>query len=318
MNITSKIKVSVNIITYNHQNYIRQAIESVLNQDVTFNFEIIIADDRSTDKTTVILKEFEAQYPDLIKLILRDENIGTTRNICDAFAKSKGEYLIGFGGDDYWIDNKKLQIQTDWLDSHPDYLGVSHVMEMRNNEGISSEKFPDPKIIGKTVTPEDYLNRNYFYTSTTLFRNIFQSEKAVDYIHLITSSRLVEDVSLAMILLNLGKVYVLERCMSVYRQNLKDRDSNYNSFRNPLQALQDHIEVYKANYRFFSGKYDFSKLYAIRALHSFIWSIKTRNFFLFFGIFNEVPLKAKIYTLFYFPIYLLKALLFKVKSFCSF
>ncbi len=314
MDISEDIKVSVIILTFNHQKYVQQAIDSVINQDVNFNFEIIIADDKSTDQTLAILKEYHLKYPGLINLISRDENIGTTRNICEAFVKSRGKYLIGFGGDDYWIDNKKLQIQSDWLDNNHDFIGVSHVMELRNNDGIATEKFPDPKIIGRVVTPEHYLKGIYFYTSTTMFRNIFRSDKSQEYVTLITKSRLVEDVTLAMILLNIGKVYVIDRCMSVYRRNLDDKDSNYNTLRNPLLSFQDHIEVYNANNRYFSGRYDFSELYANRALYTFIWSIKNEKLAPFLHKFQGIPLKAKLHFLIKFPWFFLKASYFKLKS----
>lgn len=301
-----KIKVSIIILTYNHSKYIRQAIKGVLRQEVSFPIEIIIADDKSTDHTQRILKEFQEKYPNLIKLILHEKNIGTTRNICDAFQKSKGEYLIGFGGDDYWIDTEKLQTQVNWLDNHPDYIGVSHVIESRNNAGLPLGRFPNSRLIGKTVSSKFFLKCFYFSTSATMFRNIFKSENAKKYIDLITQNRLVEDVSLAMILLDLGKVYVMDRCMAVYRRNNNDSDSNYNSIRNSIQSYQDHIEVYSANERFFQNKYDFTRLYTEKTIFAFFWSIKNHKIIVFSKLFKKIPTKAKIVSLMILPLFLLK------------
>lgn len=302
----SKIKVSIIILTYNHSKYVKQAIESVINQEISFPMEIIIADDKSTDKSQIILKEFQEKYPELIKLILREENVGTTRNICDAFQKSEGEYLIGFGGDDYWIDSKKLQIQVDWLDSHPGYIGVSHVIESRDNTGLALGRYPHPRLRGQTESVDLFLKCIYFSTTSTLFRNIFQSERAESFISLITQSRLVEDVSLAMILLDLGKIYVMDRCMAVYRCNDSGGDSNYNSLRNPIQSFQDHIEIYNANENFFLKKYDFSRLYAEKAINSIIWSIKNNKTIHFYNLYKKMPTKSKVYFLLSFPFFLLE------------
>src|SRR5664279_3533005 len=309
---TSKIKVSVIILTYNHGKYVRQAIESVLDQKVSFPMEIIVADDKSTDQTRDIIGKFHEKFPDLVKPIFRDENVGTTRNICDAFLRSRGEYLIAFGGDDYWIDSKKLQIQVDWLDKHPDYIGVSHVLESRNNEGTVLRRYPSARLIGKTVSSELFLKGFYFPTPTTLFRNIFQGENAESFIHLITTSRLVEDVSLAMILLDTGKVHVLDRCMSVYRVNAGASDTNYNSMRDHIQTFQDHIEIYEANEKFFMKKYDFSRLYAEKAIKAFLNGLMNHKIGLFYSNFMKISPKARLVSIAYFPVYTSKILWRKV------
>lgn len=311
------IKVSVIILTYNHARYVRQAIESVIDQKVSFPMEIIIADDKSSDQTQSILEEFQTKYPDLIKLVLRQENVGTTVNICDAFRKSKGEYLIGFGGDDYWIDSNKLQIQVSWLDNHHDYIGVSHVIEARNDDGLVSGSSPHLRLRGKTASSELFLKAFYFPTSATLFRNIFKSEKAENYVKLITRSRLVEDVSLTMILLDAGKVHILDRCMAVYRSNSNNGSLNYNSLRNPIQNFKDHIDIYSANEDYFSGKYDFSRLNALKSHYPFIWSLKNHKMKLFLELFKKMPSKAKIISIVTFPKFLITAALQKYKKVIS-
>jgi glycosyltransferase involved in cell wall biosynthesis len=302
------MKVSVVIVTYNHGKYVQQAIESVVSQKVTFPFEIIVADDKSTDETVAIVKKFQQKHPELIKPIFREENIGTTRNICDAFKRCKGEYLIGFGGDDYWIDSDKLQIQADWLDCHPEYVAVSHVLEWRNNSGIVLKRSPSARLIGKEASSDLFLRGYYFPTSTTMFRNIFNSEKSDSFIRLITTSRLVEDISLAMILLDTGMIHIMDRCMAVYRKNYGTNDSNYNSTRNFVQTFQDHIEIYDANNRFFSNKYDFSRLYADKAVKSFIWSILNHKVKLFYAQYKKIPLKAKFFSFTLFPVIVFKSL----------
>lgn len=116
------IKVSICCLTYNQKNFIADAINSFLNQKCDFLFEIIIHDDCSTDGTIGILKDFEHRYPNIIKLILEEENqFSLGMKIFPlTFEKARGEYIALCEGDDYWIDNQKLQKQVDYMDSHQD------------------------------------------------------------------------------------------------------------------------------------------------------------------------------------------------------
>lgn len=111
--------VSVCLITYNHVAYIREAIDGVLAQEIDFPFELIIADDFSTDGTREILLEYKRNFPDKIKLILQDKNVGPHKNWTDLILSPDSKYIAYFEGDDYWIDKKKLQKQVDILEGSP-------------------------------------------------------------------------------------------------------------------------------------------------------------------------------------------------------
>ena len=117
--------LSVCLITYNHVNYIRQAIESVLMQEVDFSWELIIADDYSTDGTREILLEYKNKYPEFIKLILQEKNVGPAQNWKDLITKPNSKYIAYFEGDDYWIDPLKLKKQVGFLEANSDY-GLVH------------------------------------------------------------------------------------------------------------------------------------------------------------------------------------------------
>ncbi|MBA3704787.1 MAG: glycosyltransferase, partial [Bacteroidetes bacterium] len=109
------------MITYNHVNYIRQAIEGVLMQNVDFTWELIIADDCSTDGTREILLEYKRKYPDFIKLILQEKNVGPRQNWFDLINAPLSKYIAYFEGDDYWTDPLKLQKQVTFLESNSNY-----------------------------------------------------------------------------------------------------------------------------------------------------------------------------------------------------
>ena len=118
--------LSVVTIAYNHEAYIQKCIECVLMQKVNFPIEFIIADDCSTDGTLTICKSYAARYPELIRIITSENNVGAVLNEQRAFMAARGKYIATCEGDDYWTDPDKLQKQVDFLESHPDFSVCFH------------------------------------------------------------------------------------------------------------------------------------------------------------------------------------------------
>ena len=129
------MKLSVSLITYNHEGFISQAIESVLAQRVTFDWELLIGDDCSTDGTPEIIRRFHRRYPNLIRPILRSVNVVAKRNFLETFKACRGEYISLLDGDDYWTSDDKLQTQVDFLDSHPQCSMCFHSAEILMPDG---------------------------------------------------------------------------------------------------------------------------------------------------------------------------------------
>ncbi len=119
MSITMRPRVSVLLITYNHEKYIRQALDSVIMQKTDFDFEIIIADDHSDDATLAIVKEYQANNPN-IRILTTEERIGITRNYQRGFEACRGKYVAVLEGDDFWISPKKLELTSAFLDQYPE------------------------------------------------------------------------------------------------------------------------------------------------------------------------------------------------------
>src|SRR4030067_128381 len=115
------MKVSVIVITYNHEEFICQSLDSILMQDVNFEYEIVIGEDCSTDKTRDILLDYQKNYPDKIRLILSEKNRGLIANFVQTYKSCSGEYIATIDGDDYWTSSQKLQKQVDFLDNNLDY-----------------------------------------------------------------------------------------------------------------------------------------------------------------------------------------------------
>lgn len=123
------IMVSIFCNAYNHERYIKDAIESMISQITDFKFEILVHDDASSDKTPLIIQDYETKYPDLIKAIYQKENkyskgISIGRNY--QYPRARGKYIAICEGDDYWIDSYKLQKQVDLLESHLDVDMCAH------------------------------------------------------------------------------------------------------------------------------------------------------------------------------------------------
>ena len=106
-------KVTVCVVTYNQEKYIAQCLQSIVDQKTNFEFEVIVSDDCSTDKTRKIIEEFASKYSN-VKPLLRTENIGAFENFKQTHALAKAEFVCHCDGDDYWLPGK-LQIQADYL-----------------------------------------------------------------------------------------------------------------------------------------------------------------------------------------------------------
>ncbi|NRF37246.1 glycosyltransferase [Pedobacter foliorum] len=128
------LMVSVCCITYNHEKYIAQALEGFLMQETNFKYEILIGEDKSTDGTKAVVEAYRKQYPEMIKLITHDTNIGAIRNQIGVLTQAKGKYVAMCDGDDFWTDASKLQKQVDFLEANDDYVICCHHSEVIDDQ----------------------------------------------------------------------------------------------------------------------------------------------------------------------------------------
>lgn len=115
------MKVSIAMITYNHERFIAQAIESVLMQEANFDFELVIGEDCSTDRTREIVAEYQRSYPNKIRLLSLEDNLGPNKNLARTLNACRGEYVAILEGDDYWISKRKLHSQVSLLEQNADF-----------------------------------------------------------------------------------------------------------------------------------------------------------------------------------------------------
>lgn len=165
-----KPKVSVVITTYNQEKYISQTLESVLDQKTNFLFEILIGEDCSNDKTRQICEKYAKKYPQKIKLIKNKKNLGLLKNFSNVFLKAKGEYIAILAGDDYWIDNYKIQKQVNFLEKNLDYsLVFTNVKKYLEKKHKFIKNFYTKKI-KKTYSCKELISYNFIPALTALFK----------------------------------------------------------------------------------------------------------------------------------------------------
>jgi GT2 family glycosyltransferase/tetratricopeptide (TPR) repeat protein/uncharacterized HAD superfamily protein/hypoxanthine phosphoribosyltransferase len=169
----NNITVSILCITYNHEKYIAKAIESFLFQKTNFPFEVVVADDASTDANQKVIREYAEKYHDFIRPILRKQNIGANNNWIDAYGNCRGKYLALCDGDDYWTDPLKLQKQVDFLEAHPDYAICTHGTERFNDRNEREGTWFEPPETKDYYTLEDFISygRTFIATSSLVARN---------------------------------------------------------------------------------------------------------------------------------------------------
>ena len=172
-------RVSILVITYNQEHLISQAINSILSQEVNFSYEIVIGEDASTDRTREIVVELGKQYPDKIRVLLRnpeeadrDRRIGLAGkiNYLNTLRECRGEYIAHLDGDDYFTSPHKLQRQVDFLDAHPECAICFHnVAAIYENGSAGPETLCSPE--QKAITDiEELLWGNFIPACSIMFR----------------------------------------------------------------------------------------------------------------------------------------------------
>lgn len=219
----SEIKVSVMMVTYNHEKYLEQAILSVIGQNTDFKYELLIGEDCSTDRTREIARKYQKMYPEVIKLVVHNKNIGALKNEADLRRRCKGEYVAVLEGDDYWTNPDKLRFQTKFLDLHPQYIGVSHNVTVLDENGkkvpyeLEGIHYQNKHV----YTREDALNFKMIgHLSGWMYRNIWRQMPSREF-NLIKNCDVNSDMKLSVVLGLKGDIYYIEDEWSVYRRRFE-------------------------------------------------------------------------------------------------
>ena len=300
----NEIKLSVIVFSYKQVKYIREAIDSILMQKVDFKYELLLADDCSQDGTYEIMKDYEKKYPNIIRVLERKKNLGASKNSMDARSQARGEYMTSLEGDDYWIDENKLQTQVDFLDNNPDYSAISHLQEARNLDNKVLGYFPKGINKDKTVyNVTDFINKGkVFSTSATMYRNFFKDKKMLkEFSELRKFDPLIGDAQMNVYLCRLGKIYIMKKAMMVYRMRHNDGNSNFNSSHRINEIEYRYMNIYLQLEKFYNNEYSFYKKVKKNYTLGVAYDICKLNF-KDIKRFNELcPLKYKVKIWICFP-----------------
>lgn len=235
------VKLSVMMITYNHERFIAQALASALAQRVNFDYEIVVGEDCSTDRTRAVLMDFHRRYPRRIVPLLRDQNMGIMRNLEATLRVCQGQYLAWLEGDDFWTCEDKLQRQIDFLDAHPDYAICCHRVRAVD-EMDSGWTGTYPTRAAGPYTLDDLLDANWIVSCSVVYR--------WGSIHALPSWFLemkLGDWPLHVLVARSGKIQLLDEVMSVYRVHSggtwssRSTITQLHEINRMLTALDEHL-----------------------------------------------------------------------------
>lgn len=276
------IMVSVAMITYNHEKYIAQAIESILIQKVDFEYEIIIGEDCSSDKTRKIVDKYKNMYPDIVKPIFRDNNIGSMKNSIETLNACKGKYIAVLEGDDYWTDENKLQMQVDYLEKNNDYSCCVHLVQIYDCKlNLDIGVFPSENfdtIVNLEQCLDEYLrNERFLHASSYIFRNFFKDEMN-NYEEFLLKCGNIGDLSIIFLIADKGKIKLLNKIMSCYRYMSSDEAYSSGDMRGNINQIIKNLHTIN---EFFNYKHE-EKIKKIEEkyntlLSNYLKAEKTRN-----------------------------------------
>lgn len=212
-----ELMLSICVPTFNHENYIRQTLDSILMQKTNYTYEVLVGEDCSTDSTRDVLKAYEKEHPGRITVFYREHNMRNDiiKNSIDLKKRARGKYTISMEGDDFWTDPYKIQKQIDFLEKHPEYIAVSHrCVIVDENSKVTGELYPECEY-------EEY-NLKYYVSeimpgqlATLMYRN---PEVSIDFdTEVIYKGLLPTDRMIYFTLASYGKIFCMQEVMSAYR-----------------------------------------------------------------------------------------------------
>lgn len=273
--------VSVQCLAYNHEKYIRECLEGVVNQKTDFKYEVIVHDDASTDNTVSIIKEYAEKYSEIIKPIFEKENLykrdqARMRQIITE--KLTGKYIAFCECDDYWTACDKLQKQVDFLETHPDYSMCFHSAKKQyETNTISWLKCED-------VEDRDYSPTEVFVNWIVPTASILCRREAIENrMKMIGSNRILNgDITIVLSSAMIGKIRGMHEQMSVYRVQSSGITYDLNARRKRAMRAPHHFECLRDNFPIVDRRPlddTISKTYFERALVQDSFRDRLRDFY---------------------------------------
>lgn len=294
------IQVSIICITYNHEKFISNMLDSVLSQNVNFEYEILIHDDASKDRTQDIIKDYTQKYPNIIKPILQKENQfskGINPNITYNYPRIQGKYVAYCEGDDYWSDKNKLQLQYDAMEQNKQCAICVHKTQCVSisNEKLSRE-FPPIELNEGVISSREYITMELqkvgwlFQTSSYFIRADVVKEYTSNYVNKYP----VGDLPLVLFSLQNGSCYYIPKKMSCYRVDSGGAMSSLKSRKKKIAHFNKMIAGHKDFDELTSYKYHDDFLFAILSSEFEINLVKKNYKILISSLYRDVLRKMNI------------------------
>jgi glycosyltransferase involved in cell wall biosynthesis len=235
--------VSVVVLSYNHASYIAEAVESVLAQDLRESWEMVVADDASTDGTAAILAALAAGSG-RVRRLPAESNLGMQHNLRRAIEATRGRYVAFLEGDDYWTDDTKLRRELEYLQAHPRIAAAGHLTEIVSFDGVSAGTDPERLFCrgldGKSVvTLDDVMGEVFPHFSSLMYRRDLMPTTPTWF-----DEMQAADWPLCGLLAQQGDIAVLREVMSVYRKNAESSWAPRSHLERKLLVL-DHMIVFR-------------------------------------------------------------------------
>ena len=254
------VKCQVLCCTYNHKNFIKDALDGFIMQKTNFPFEVLVGDDCSTDGTSDIVAEYAQKYPEIIKHIKREKNLGGQENSFDLLRKIDADYLALCEGDDYWTDPNKLQKQIDFLESNKQLNGCFHNAEIIKEPGVKSWNFDfnfPPDENGK----QDFKSNKKIFTMDDIIGGIiptasivYRYDKTIKYPEWFKTC-VAGDRPMHCFMLKSGGFGYINETMSVYRVSPSGSWFKKNGNHVNPQETADWIELLTNIDNYFDNKF---------------------------------------------------------------
>lgn len=229
-------KVSAFVLTHDHAAWIGAAIESAVAQRSPFEFEVLVADDFSTDGTREIVLEYERRHPGLVRTFLPERNLGVEGIWLEAARRCRGEYIALLDGDDYWTGAEKLTRQAALLDAHPEWVSCFHRATLFDEEGRFPPRQATPDFDRDEFELEDLLRANFVPYLTVMFRR-----RALEAVPAWGFSYLWYDWLFHIACARQGKLGFLDADLATYRVH---SGGNWSS-RDRVFQLEQDLRVYE-------------------------------------------------------------------------
>jgi glycosyltransferase involved in cell wall biosynthesis len=207
------VTVSVLVVTYNHEQFVRQALDSTVAQRLPQPFEILVSEDCSTDGTRAIVQEYAERYPQLIRLLLSEQNLHSNEVVARGFRAARGRYVALLDGDDYWTSDDKLRAQVAFLEARPEFTICFHNVQVVDEHSETTGRLwnapGQPEVSGL----HELLRGNFIASTSVMYRRAAIAEIPAWYDRFFP----VTDWPLHVLYAREGRIGYVDRTLGAYR-----------------------------------------------------------------------------------------------------